>query len=139
LTEIADSATLQNRPILNVAGTYYSLNDIKNIISLVIDKRVLFALSDAVISSPSIYHESYTADELNAQLNFQVLSFLSNNGKAISFRNKNKEIHVSNLFKNKRLFKNNKDIIFFVRENTDVDFENPTLFFKTFKTQISDY
>jgi hypothetical protein len=139
LNDLGDYNSLQRRPIINLGGTYFSLFDIKEKLFISSDKRLLFALSDGVISSPSIHQKSFALETLDAQLNFQVLSFLSNKGKGVSYRNKNKEMHISQLFNNQGLFKTDTEIISFILDNTDVHFENTTIFFKPFKSEISDY
>lgn len=139
LSELGSLDTAHATPLLNIAGTYYSLDDIATLLYDFNDPRILFALSEGTVSSPSIYHESFTTQWINQQLDFQTISFLTNTNAGVNIKNNGKEVHVSHLFKNAQFFKSNPDIITFINDNTEYNLETPSLFYLPFKETICEY
>lgn len=139
ISELGELDSAYSVPILNVAGRYYSINDIQTILYTYNDPRLLFVVSQGTASSPSIYHESFTNDVLDQQLDFQTILFLTNSESGVDIRNNGKEVHISSLFKDDHFFKNEADIISFINENTDYSIENASLFYLPFKGTICEY
>ncbi len=80
-----------------ISGKKVSLDDIENnILRLMGEPRIHFAIVCASVSCPDLRAEPYIAEHLNSQLDAQVRSFLQNEKKGL--RVEEKEIHVSKIF-----------------------------------------
>jgi len=81
-----------------VAGSMKSLNDIENnVLRPMGDPRIHFAIVCASVSCPDLRQEAYQAANLNAQLNEQAASFLSNTAKGARFNHG--QLQLSSIFK----------------------------------------
>lgn len=104
IPSIKDAGTLihpiWDRPLINVGGNYYSLNEIENKILKKLDEpRIYYALCNGSLSSADLRPEAYTDEKLDSQLTEQMTTFLNNRSKGIRVHKGTKEVRISPLFK----------------------------------------
>ena len=104
IPSIKDAGTLINpiwdRPLINVGGSYYSLNEIETKILKKLDEpRVYYALCNGSLSSADLRTEAYTDEIIDKQLTDQMTKFLKNTTKGIRVHKGTKEVRVSSILK----------------------------------------
>lgn len=84
-----------------VSRKKYSLDDIEHEIirKQFKEPRIHAALVCAALSCPNLRREAYISDKLDAQLDEQLKSFLSNNKKGMKVDDNNQTIYLSKVFK----------------------------------------
>jgi len=138
LDEIGSQESLYNNPAIRISNKLYSLNDIKRLCVKEGDKRILFALSDGSLSSPSIYKEGFKPHLLDEQLSHQMDRFLSNESKGVDVKNAY-EVFVSSIFQDPLFFLGKDDVIGFLKTIRGLEIEDQSLYFFPTKTRISEY
>lgn len=107
IPSIKDTGTLINpiwdRPLINVGGNYYSLNEIETKILLKLNEpRIYYALCNGTLSAADLRKEAYTDEKLDAQLSDQMTQFLQNRTKGIRVHKGTKEVRISSILKWKK-------------------------------------
>ena len=88
------------RPLINVGGSYFSLDEIETKILKKLDEpRIYYALCNGTLSSADLRQEAFTDSKLDAQLTEQMTTFLANKTKGIRVHKGTKEVRVSSLIK----------------------------------------
>ncbi len=119
----------------DLAGNKYTLDQIEHkILRPMKDARMHFAVNCASISCPDLRNESYKANTLDQQLNEQVISALTNEGKGM--RRDDYKLYVSKIFQWFAGDFNGGDIIGWINYYTPVN-KNLTLKFMDYNWSLN--
>jgi hypothetical protein len=103
LESIKDAGSLftavWKKPVGTVAGKTRTLNEIEHEILRKMDEpRIHVAIVCASVSCPDLRSEAYTPEQLHAQLDDQVTSFLANADKGLRVDEEKKKVYLSSIF-----------------------------------------
>lgn len=89
-----------DKDAITINGTTYSLGHIEHeILRPMGDARIHFAIVCASVSCPDLRPESYTAENLDAQLDEQTRKFLQNEVKGLALDRDKQVVNISSIFK----------------------------------------
>ncbi len=112
-----------DKDAITINGTTYSLGHIEHeILRPMGDARIHFAIVCASVSCPDLRRESYTAEQLDAQLDEQTRKFLHNEVKGLALDRDKQVVHISSIFKwFKEDFDNEEGILNFLSRHSGAD------------------
>ncbi|RAP38903.1 hypothetical protein DID80_01560 [Candidatus Marinamargulisbacteria bacterium SCGC AAA071-K20] len=124
------SSTYKDLKIISVFNEMYSLNDIKKILFLYNDERILFTLADGDLSSPQLHQKPYTSEAIESQLNNASFDFINERFRGVDIKQETKYLYVSVLFKNHpEIFESDEKIKRFISPNFKEDLSYYKVFY----------